>query len=78
VVVRGEGDALNGLGFESEGSGRFQKTVPPAEVNPLLQEVLRRMPSAEVTVASPPLEEVLTRAFGEARQVRAPAAPVAT
>jgi ABC-2 type transport system ATP-binding protein len=77
VVVRGEGDGLSGLGFEPEGSGRFQKTVPPSDVNPLLQEVLRRMPSAEVTVASPPLEEVLTRAFGEARAGRAPA-PVGT
>jgi len=70
VLVRGEGAALAGLGFEPDGSGRLQKTVPPPEVNPLLQEVLRRVPEAEVTVATPPLEEVLTRAFGEARKDR--------
>jgi ABC-2 type transport system ATP-binding protein len=71
VVVRGEGmEALAGLDFTTDGSGGWQRTVPAAAVNPLLQEVLRRMPSADVTVADPPLEEVLTRAFGEARQQR--------
>ncbi|MEZ4238776.1 MAG: ATP-binding cassette domain-containing protein [Myxococcota bacterium] len=77
VVVRGTEQALSGLGFEadgpraSDGSGRWQRTVPAREVNPLLQEVLARLPTAEVTVADPPLEEVLTRAFGAAREGRA-------
>ena len=71
VVVRGEAaDALTGLDFTPDGSGGWQRTVPAPAVNPLLQDVLRRMPNADVTVADPPLEEVLTRAFGEARQQR--------
>jgi ABC-2 type transport system ATP-binding protein len=69
VVVRFDGaeQALSGLSFESDGQGRWQRTVVAAEVNPLLQQVLQRVPHADVTVADPPLEEVLTRAFGEAR-----------
>jgi ABC-2 type transport system ATP-binding protein len=71
VVVKGEAaEALAGLDFTPDGSGGWQRTVPASTVNPLLQDVLRRMPAAEVTVADPPLEEVLTRAFGEARQQR--------
>ncbi|MEQ1502955.1 MAG: hypothetical protein ABMB14_12030, partial [Myxococcota bacterium] len=72
VVVRGTAEALGGLGFEPalDGGGRFTRTVPPAEVNPLLQQVLQRLPQTEVTVADPPLEEVLTRAFGESRKER--------
>ena len=70
IVVRGDGQALAGLAFTPDGSGGWQRTVPAPEVNPVLQDVLRRLPSADVTVADPPLEEVLTRAFGEARQQR--------
>ena len=44
---------------------QFVATVAPEEVNPLLQEVLRRAPSAAVTVEDPPLEDVLKRAFAE-------------
>jgi ABC-2 type transport system ATP-binding protein len=70
VVVRFDGaeQALSGLSFEPDGQGRWQRTVGSTEVNPLLQQVLQRVPHADVTVADPPLEEVLTRAFGEARQ----------
>jgi ABC-2 type transport system ATP-binding protein len=73
VVVRGPAAALVGLGFEAEGAlapdgtGRWQCTVAAGDVNPLLQQVLQRLPAAEVTVADPPLEEVLTRAFGAVR-----------
>jgi ABC-2 type transport system ATP-binding protein len=71
VVVRGEvGGALAGLDFTPDHQGGWQRTVPASRVNPLLQDVLQRLPSADVTVADPPLEEVLTRAFGEARQQR--------
>jgi ABC-2 type transport system ATP-binding protein len=68
------GAALADLGFTADDNGRVQITVAPNEVNQVLAEVLRRMPTADVTVADPPLEEVLTRAFGEARQAAAPAA----
>jgi ABC-2 type transport system ATP-binding protein len=70
IVVRGDGEALGGLEFTPDGSGGWQRTVPAQAVNPVLQDVLRRVPNADVTVADPPLEEVLTRAFGEARQQR--------
>ncbi len=71
VLVRCEApSALDGLMFEDDGHGRLRRTVPAREVNPLLTEVLRRAPTADVTVADPPLEEVLTRAFGEARSRR--------
>jgi ABC-2 type transport system ATP-binding protein len=62
-------EVLSGLGFVADG-GRFVATVPASEVNPTLQQVLVRCPHADVTVADPPLEEVLTRAFGEVRQAR--------
>jgi hypothetical protein len=39
-------------------------------VNRLLARVLERVPHADVSVADPPLEEVLTRAFGETRRQR--------
>jgi ABC-2 type transport system ATP-binding protein len=65
------GPALADLGLHPDGNGRYTITVAPAQVNQTLQEVLRRVPSADVTVTDPPLEEVLTRAFGETRQQRA-------
>jgi ABC-2 type transport system ATP-binding protein len=63
-----EGVDLASLAFASEGSGRWARTAPAGEINALLAEVLRRAPDADLTVADPPLEEVLTRAFGESRQ----------
>jgi ABC-2 type transport system ATP-binding protein len=50
--------------------GTFEKTVPATEVNALLQGVLLAHPTALVSVTDPPLEEVLTRAFGESRKAR--------
>ncbi len=54
---------LSGLGFAREGGG-WSRTAPAAEVNALLAAVLQRAPAADVTVADPPLEETLARAFG--------------
>ncbi len=67
VVRADDGGPLVELGFEADGLGRWRRTVPPAEANPLLQSVLARVPHAEVSIGDPPLEEVLTRAFGESR-----------
>lgn len=67
VVVGGDGAVLQGLGFAEERRGRWVAVVQPSEVNPLLQEVLRRVPAADLTVEEPPLEDVLTRAFGATR-----------
>lgn len=55
---------LTALGFVDDGDGRAQRDVPADEVNPLLQRVLSQLPRADITVADPPLEEVLERAFG--------------
>ncbi len=62
---------LGGVGLARE-RGIWTGTFPAEEVNGRLAEVLRRAPGAEVTVADPPLEEVLARAFGAARSGRAP------
>jgi ABC-2 type transport system ATP-binding protein len=67
LLVRGA-EQLDGLGFTRDDEGRMVATVAADDVNALLSEVLRRSPSAEVTVADPPLEEVLRTAFGEARK----------
>jgi ABC-2 type transport system ATP-binding protein len=64
VRVKG-GIDLTSLGFV-KAEEAYVATVAPTEVNPLLAEVLRRHPSADVTVADPPLESVLRRAFGDA------------
>lgn len=68
VVVAGDGKALQGLGFVAERRDRWVALVEPSEVNPLLQEVLRRLPTADIKVEEPPLEDVLTRAFGRRRE----------
>ena len=65
VVVQGAGPGLQELGF-SLADGRAVATVERGEVNELLHAVLQRSPSAEVTVEDPPLEDVITRAFGAA------------
>ncbi|MBT3222166.1 MAG: ATP-binding cassette domain-containing protein [Proteobacteria bacterium] len=62
VSVRGPRDLLEKMGFAQD-DDRMVRLVPRQEVNELLGEVLRQIPSAEVTVADPPLEEVLRRAF---------------
>lgn len=72
IAVRGAPGALDGLLFTLDSDARWQRTVSAEEVNPLLQVILQRDPHAAVTVADPPLEEVLTRAFGEARKERTP------
>ena len=53
---------------DAEGDTNGDGFVQPSEVNPLLQEVLRRVPAADLTVEEPPLEDVLTRAFGATRE----------
>ncbi|MEQ1567829.1 MAG: ATP-binding cassette domain-containing protein [Myxococcota bacterium] len=78
LSVRAEADlarALDGLGFAAPDGGSSARIVAPSEVNGVLQEVLRRLPTAEVTVTDPPLEEVLTRAFGESRKARPEVSP---
>lgn len=67
IIVEGDGAALQALGFVEDRPGRWVAVVQPSEVNPLLQEVLKRAPGADLTVEEPPLEDVLTRAFGESR-----------
>ncbi len=62
LVVKGAGDALNGLPFTAD-RNTLVATVAPEEINALLAEVLRRVPTADVTVEDPPLEDVLTRVF---------------
>jgi ABC-2 type transport system ATP-binding protein len=61
---------LTGVGLVRE-AGAWTGTFPAGEVNGRLAEVLRRAPDAEVTVADPPLEEVLARAFGANRAEKA-------
>jgi ABC-2 type transport system ATP-binding protein len=74
VVVKCTGEPLEGLGFTRESDEQWLATVAPSEVNRLLGLVLQRVPAAEVTVADPPLEEVLRTAFGEARRAAGGAA----
>ncbi len=69
VRVPEEGGADLGMfGLTSDGPGRWTTTVPAADVNALLARLLERDSAAEVTVADPPLDEVLARAFGESRK----------
>lgn len=69
VLVAGPADVLGPLGFTPAGEGdeRLVRTVSPGEVNALLATVLAKLPEATVTVADPPLEEVLRAAFGGLR-----------
>jgi ABC-2 type transport system ATP-binding protein len=69
LTVRG-GDGLQALGFTSDDARTWHRTVHGSDVNALLQAVLERAPSADVTVTDPPLEEVLRRAFGEGRAAK--------
>ncbi len=74
LVVKGTGaEVVAGLGFTAAAGGGWEHTVPRADVNRLLARVLEQVPHADVGVSDPPLEEVLTRAFGETRQQRAAA-----
>jgi ABC-2 type transport system ATP-binding protein len=78
LLVRGPEAVLAPLGFrrvEEDRDGRFVATVDAERVNGLLAEVLRQLPTADVTVADPPLEEVLRAAFGDLRGTR-PAAEI--
>ena len=72
VLVRGTEADLAGLGFvkSEDESGALVATVEPDQVNVLLAAVLARLPKADVTVADPPLEEVLRHAFGDLRGQR--------
>jgi ABC-2 type transport system ATP-binding protein len=71
LTVRGPGtEGLAALGFVAASGGALEHTVPRAEVNRLLVRVLEQCPHADVSVADPPLEEVLTRAFGQTRVQR--------
>jgi len=72
VVVQGPLDRLAALGFVAE-EGRCVATVDRDKVNELLHAVLQVVPSADLTVEDPPLEEVIRRAFGEAREKHAAA-----
>ena len=69
VLVTGPEAVLAPMGFlpAADGDERRVRTVPAAEVNALLTAVLARLPDATVTVADPPLEEVLRAAFGGLR-----------
>lgn len=60
--------ALATLGFLPGDEGAQVATIPADQVNGLLAAVLQRLPHAEVSVADPPLEEVLRTAFGESRE----------
>ncbi len=61
LVVEGPED-LSQLGFEKD-DDVWARVVEADGVNELLQAVLSRHPTAGVTVADPPLEEVLRRVF---------------
>jgi ABC-2 type transport system ATP-binding protein len=66
IRVRATAADLGPLGFVHHGQDPgWERTVAASEVNALLAAVLARDPSADVTVADPPLEEVLRAAFGE-------------
>jgi ABC-2 type transport system ATP-binding protein len=65
VVVRASKADLRPLGFEPDERGAFVVTVPADVVNEKLDAVLKLDATADVTVTDPPLEEALTRAFGE-------------
>jgi ABC-2 type transport system ATP-binding protein len=66
VTVRSTSLDLSAHGFARDDDGAFTRTVPGSDVNALLAAVLRDDDQADVTVADPPLEEVLRRAFSDA------------
>ena len=59
---------LSTLNFTSKGNRLWQKNVPRLEINTLINAVLAKDPTAELTVSDPPLEEALRKAFGEEKQ----------
>ena len=63
LTVRGPAD-LADQGFEREDDA-WVRVVGADRVNQTLQSVLAAFPSADITVADPPLEEVLRRVFAE-------------
>lgn len=71
LEVRGGTAALGTLGLIDEGRDVWATTLPAEAVNRLLAEVLVRAPGADVTVTDPPLESVLTTAFGASRTSQA-------
>ena len=62
VIVSGHHPELQTLGFE-EHDGRTVATVPTADVNRLLSEVLQRHPQADLRVEEIPLDEIMARYF---------------
>ncbi|MBW1879627.1 MAG: ATP-binding cassette domain-containing protein [Deltaproteobacteria bacterium] len=75
VVANGPAEILGPLGFQDV-DGRCVATVEGERVNEVLAAVLQQLPHAEVTVEDPPLEEVISRAFGtKDEDVGAPACP---
>ncbi len=72
MVVRGPATVLTPMGFTSGDEGKMVATVAAERVNGLLSEVLQALPNCEVSIADPPLEDVLRTAFGDLRP-KAPA-----
>jgi len=68
IQVAGCVTRLDGLGFTADGPDAWSGTFSPEAVNRSLAEVLKLAPHATVTVADPPLEEILTSAFGDSRE----------
>lgn len=64
IVVKGGPSELAELGFAAV-DGDMVCSLSPEETNRRLAQVLARWPMAEVSVESPPLEEVMARYFRE-------------
>ncbi len=62
-----EGMDLSSAGFVLR-EGAWRGTFEPGEVNRHLTSILATAPDADVSVADPPLEDVLRHAFGAARE----------
>jgi ABC-2 type transport system ATP-binding protein len=71
LVVRGPTD-LSSEGLVRAEDGSWCTVGSAEEINRVLHQVLTAHPTADVTVADPPLEEVLTAAFGS-RDAESPA-----
>ncbi len=65
IVVKGGPSELGELGFQRV-EGDMVASLSPEGTNQLLSRVLARWPMVEVSVESPPLEEVMARYFREA------------
>ena len=70
-IVRQHVPALLALGFV-EDHGRMVTTAAVDQVNMLLEEVMRRAPSAEIGVEEVPLDEMMTRYFRSRGERRDP------